>query len=94
MSLPLQQHLNFMTTTTATAAAAATATTTTPTTAILWPFVWDYPGEPVPKETFTRHTHPTTNYPPFVSSIHHDPQHPCPIRWAAGSTITEASSEE
>jgi len=23
------------------------------TTIILWPFVWDYPGEPVPEETFT-----------------------------------------
>jgi len=23
---------------------------------ILWPFVWDYPGEPVPQETFT-HSH-------------------------------------
>jgi len=22
----------------------------------LWPFVWDYPGEPVPEETFT-HSH-------------------------------------
>jgi len=26
------------------------------TTTILWPFVWDYPGEPVPEETFT-HSH-------------------------------------
>jgi len=26
---------------------------TTTTTVILRPFVWDYPGEPVPEETFT-----------------------------------------
>ena len=26
---------------------------TTTTTTILWPFVRDYPGEPVPEETFT-----------------------------------------
>jgi len=26
---------------------------TTTTTTVLWPFVWDYPGEPVPEETFT-----------------------------------------
>ena len=38
-----------------TAAAAAAATTTT-TTTVLRPFVWDYPGEPVPEETFT-HSH-------------------------------------
>jgi len=25
-------------------------------TTVLWPFVWDYPGEPVPEETFT-HSH-------------------------------------
>jgi len=30
--------------------------TTTATTTILWPFGWDYPVEPVPKETFT-HSH-------------------------------------
>jgi len=29
-----------------------TALTTT-TTTVLWPFVRDYPGEPVPEETFT-----------------------------------------
>ena len=29
---------------------------TTTTTTVLWPFVWDYPGEPVPEETFT-HSH-------------------------------------
>jgi len=23
------------------------------TTIVLQPFVWDYPGEPIPKETFT-----------------------------------------
>jgi len=23
------------------------------TTTVLWPFVWDCPGEPVPEETFT-----------------------------------------
>jgi len=26
---------------------------TATTTIDLWPFVWDYPGEPVPEETFT-----------------------------------------
>jgi len=26
---------------------------TTTTTTVLWPFVWDYPREPVPEETFT-----------------------------------------
>jgi len=31
-------------------------TTTTTTTAVLWPFVPDYPGEPVPEETFI-HSH-------------------------------------
>jgi len=30
--------------------------TTTITTIILWPFVQDYPGKPVPEETFT-HSH-------------------------------------
>jgi len=34
----------------------ATTTTTTTTTTVLRPFVWDYPGEPVPGKTFT-HTH-------------------------------------
>ena len=29
------------------------ATTTTTTTTVLRPFVWDYPGEPVPEETLT-----------------------------------------
>jgi len=29
---------------------------TTTATTMLWPFVWDYPGEPVPEETFT-HSH-------------------------------------
>jgi len=38
-------------------AAAATATATT-TTTILWPFIPDYPGEPVPEETFTQLTYP------------------------------------
>jgi len=28
-------------------------TTTTTTTTVLWPFVWDYPREPVPEETLT-----------------------------------------
>jgi len=31
-------------------------TTTTATTTISRPFVWDYPGEPLPEETFT-HCH-------------------------------------
>jgi len=26
---------------------------TTTTTTVLWPFVWDYQGEPVPEETLT-----------------------------------------
>ena len=30
-----------------------TTTTTTTTTTVLRPFVWDYPGEPVPEETLT-----------------------------------------
>jgi len=30
--------------------------TTTTTTTVLWPFIRDYPGEPVPEETFT-HSH-------------------------------------
>jgi len=30
---------------------------TTTTTTVLRPFVWDYPGEPVPEETLTHH-HP------------------------------------
>ena len=29
------------------------STTTTTTTTILWPFIWDYPSEPVPEKTFT-----------------------------------------
>jgi len=36
--------------------------TTTTKTTTLWPFVWDYPGEPVPEETLT---HP----PSFVRSF-------------------------
>jgi len=32
---------------------AAAAATTTTTTIVLRPSVWDYPGEPVPEETFT-----------------------------------------
>ena len=32
----------------------------TTTTTILWPFAWDYPGEPLPEETFTHH-HPNNN---------------------------------
>jgi len=27
--------------------------TTTAAAVVLWPFVWDYPGESVPEETFT-----------------------------------------
>ena len=36
--------------------AAHATTTTTTTTTVLWPFIHDYPGEPVPKETST-HSH-------------------------------------
>jgi len=38
---------------------------TTTTTTILWPFVWDYPHEPVPEETFT-HTYPD-HQPSFIN---------------------------
>jgi len=48
-------------------------TTTTTTTTILWPFVWDYPGEPVPEETLT---HPPSSsssslYQPLPSTTIH-----------------------
>jgi len=32
-----------------------TTTTTTTTMTVLWPFVRDYPGKPVPEETPTHH---------------------------------------
>jgi len=35
------------------------------TTTVLRPFVWDYPGEPVPEETLTHP--PSWNYPIFIS---------------------------
>jgi len=39
-----------------------TITTTTPTTTtVLRPFVWDYPGEPVPEETVYKHITNGTN---------------------------------
>ena len=33
--------------------------TATTTTTVLRPFVWDYPGEPIPEETFTQ-SHPVS----------------------------------
>ena len=48
----------------------ATATTnTTPTTTILWPFPWDYLGEPAPEETFT-HSH--LSWSSIILSFQHD----------------------
>jgi len=38
--------------------------TTTTTTTVLWPFVWDYRGKPIPEETFT-HSHQS-----WSSTIH------------------------
>jgi len=38
------------------------------TTIVLWPFVQEYPGEPVPEETFT-HRHPD-HHPIFISFFH------------------------
>ena len=43
-------HMNWL------ASSILTTTTTTATTTVLWPFVWDYPGELVSEETFT-HSH-------------------------------------
>jgi len=49
--------------------------TTTPTTTILWPFVRDYPGEPVPEGTFTHSPILIIIQlePLITSSIYHDP---------------------
>jgi len=44
-----------------------TTTTTTTNTTVLWPFVYNYPGEPVSEETFT-HSH-THTYPDHQSSF-------------------------
>ena len=50
-----------------------TADTNTHTT-VLQPFVWDYPGEPVPEETFI-HSYPPAHQPSSsASSIYHKPQ--------------------
>jgi len=43
------------------------------TTTILWPFVWDYPYEPVPEETFSHLPILTINHPLEASSIYYDP---------------------
>jgi len=43
--------------------------TTTTTKTVLWPFVRDYPGEPVPEETFTQLTYP--DHQPFFISFFH-----------------------
>jgi len=40
--------------------------------AILQPFVWDYPGEPVSEETFT-HSHLSWLSTILASSIYYDP---------------------
>jgi len=50
--------------------------TITTTTTVLWPFVRDYPGEPVPEETFIRSSILIVIQPLSASSIYHDPQHP------------------
>jgi len=42
---------------------------TTTTTTVLRPFVWDYPGEPVPEETSPTHTYPD-HRPSFISFLH------------------------
>jgi len=43
------------------------SSTTTTTTTVLQPFVWDYPGEPVPEETLTHHP---DHHPIFISFFH------------------------
>jgi len=53
-----------------------TATATSTTTTVLWPFVRDDPGEPVPEETFI-HSHLSWSSIIFpLSSNKYDPQHP------------------
>jgi len=42
---------------------------TTTTTTVLWPSVRDYPGELVPKETFT-HSHLSWSSTSFISFLH------------------------
>jgi len=50
-----------------------TTTITTTTTTVLWPFVWNYPGEPVPEETFN-HSHILIIIQPLSAfSIYYDP---------------------
>jgi len=47
----------------------------TTATIVLWPFVRDYPGEPVPEETLTHP--PSWSLPIFISFfVYYDPQHP------------------
>jgi len=43
------------------------------TTTILWPFVWDYLGEPAPEETFTHTPVLIISHFLSVSSIYYDP---------------------
>ena len=43
------------------------------TTNVLWPFVVDYPGEPVPEETFTHSPVVIIIQPLSASSIYYDP---------------------
>jgi len=45
-------------------------------TTILWPFVWDYLGEPVPEETFTHSPILIIIQHLSASFIYYDPQHP------------------
>ena len=47
-----------------------TCTTRTTTTTVLWPFVRDYPGEPVPEETFTSPTHHPDHHPILINFFH------------------------
>jgi len=68
------------------------------TTTVLWPFVRDYPGKPVPEETFTHSPILIIIQPLSASSIYYNPQHvqftcltiflhnlcPCPL-WSTSS---------
>jgi len=55
----------------------ASSYTLTKTTTVLWPSVWDYPGEPVPEETLTHPPSWTSSSLYWsASSICYDPWHP------------------
>jgi len=51
----------------------STKSVLTTTTTVLWPFVWDYPGEPVPEETFTQShlSWSSINHPLSATSIYY-----------------------